>query len=358
MRAGRIAIGLALGLAMTGKASAQLLCAVATAAVKDRACAANPHGVVLAPEQAEAERIAAAVRDGEARFQRHFGRTPPRYAIVQDFRPGDLAALREAGFARALPWLTQAQFDASAIESLRRGAQAQAEAQGLTAAQAAAAARQAEARWRAMNTPEARVAREAGVLPHEVGHLWYIQLYWPGIPVDRGSHYGGPGPDWLDETAAVLMESDAFAADRRQQFEQAYRGTSALNAIPVDELLDLTRFLTREHPGRSLQESRRGAAGSGPQVQVLVSDQARQAARGGALFYLQGRMFADYLIDRTGDPAIFAEIGAAFGEGRTIEQWLADRGPAHRLPASLAELDRAWRAWLQDRFGPPGAPAS
>jgi hypothetical protein len=91
---------------------------------------------------------------------------------------------------------------------------------------------------------------------------------------------------------------------------------------------------------------------------VLTGDEARNVARGAALFYLQGRMLADFLIDRTGDPAIFADIGAAFGRGRTIEQWLAERGPAHRLPATLDGLDAAWRAWLRNRFGAPAAPAS
>ena len=355
----RISAGAALGLAGGGGAAAQDLCAAALAVVPGKACAANPHGVVLAPERAEAQRIAAAVREGEARFARHFGRSPPRYAIVQDFRPEELRALNAAGFVRTLPWLTLEQLETASLESVRRAAQAQAAAQGLTADQAAAVAQQAESQWRARNSRETRIARDAGVLPHEIGHGWYVQLYWPGTAMDRTGHYGGPGPDWLDETAAILMESDAFTADRRRQFEQIYRGTSAepaLNMISVGDLIDLRRFLSREHPGLAMQEARRPQPGSGPQVRVLTGDEARRVAGGAALFYLQGRMFADFLIDRTGNPAIFAEIGAAFGRGRSIDQWLAQRGSAHRLPASVAELDTAWRAWLQARFGPPANP--
>ena len=63
--------GFALWLASGSAAYGQDLCAQALAAVPGRACAANPHGVVLSPEQAEADRIAAAVRD--AGFPRRGG---------------------------------------------------------------------------------------------------------------------------------------------------------------------------------------------------------------------------------------------------------------------------------------------
>lgn len=43
------------------------------------------------------------------------------------------------------------------------------------------------------------------------------QAFWP--TKDQGeagvSHYGGPGPDWLDEMAAILSE-DAPTTDRRR----------------------------------------------------------------------------------------------------------------------------------------------
>ena len=359
MRLKPITSALVLWLVTGGAAFAQDLCAQATAVVPGKQCAANPNGVVLAPERPEAERIAAAVREGETRFARHFGRSPPRYAIVQDFRPEELRALNAAGFVRTLPWLTLAQLEAASIESIRRAAQMQATAQGLPPDRAEAVMQQAEAQWRSRNSREARIARDAGVLPHEIGHGWYVQLYWPGTMLDRTGHYGGPGPDWLDETAAILMESDAFAADRRRQFEEVYRGTSATAGgigISVAELVDLPRFLTRAHPGLALQEARRPPPGSGPQVRVLTGDEARRVAGGAGLFYLQGRMFADFLIDRTGNPAIFAEMGAAFGRGQSLDQWLAERGPSHRLGATVAELDVAWRAWLEGRFGPPAGP--
>lgn len=361
---GKFLAGIALWMVGSSAESAQDLCAQAVAIAPGKICVANPHGVALATDRSEAERIAAAVREGEQRFIRHFGRSPSRYAIIQDGRPEDYRTLRAAGFVPTLAWLTPAQFEAAALESVRRGAEAQVRARGLSAEQAAPIVQQAEAQWRARNGPETLLARDAGVLPHEIGHGWYVELFWPGTVMDGAGHYGGPGPDWLDETAAILMETDAFAADRRQQFEQVYRGSGAgnlaLSSIPVAELIDLPRFLTRDHPGRALQEGQnRPAPGQGPGVRVLTGDEARNAARGAALFYLQGRMFADFLIERTGNPAIFAEIGAAFGSGRTIDQWLAARGRAHRLGASVGELDGIWRSWLQAKFGPPApAPAS
>src|SRR5688572_14753550 len=152
MRLTHIMSGLVLWLATGGAAFAQDLCAQATAAAPGRQCAANPNGVVLAPERNEAERIAGAVREGEARFARHFGRLPPRYAIVQDSRPEELRALNAAGFTRTLPWLTIAQLEASALESVRRAARAQAAAQGLGPEQAAAVVQQAESQWRSRNS--------------------------------------------------------------------------------------------------------------------------------------------------------------------------------------------------------------
>jgi hypothetical protein len=358
-----LAAGIALCMVGGTAEAAQDLCTQAVAIAPGKICVANPHGVALATERSEAERIAAAVRDGEQRFIRHFGRPPSRYAIIQDGRPEDYRALRAAGFIPTLPWLTPAQFEAASLESVRRGTEAQLRARGMTAEQVAPLIQQAEANWRARNSLETRLARDAGVLPHEVGHGWYVQLFWPGTVLDNAGHYGGPGPDWLDETAAILMETDAFAADRRRQFEQVYRGTAvnpAMSGIPAADLIDLPRFLSREHPGRSLQEGRsRPAPGQGPGIRVLTGEEARSAARGAALFYLQSRMFADFLIERTGNPAIFAEIGAAFGAGRMIDQWLAASGRAHRLGTTVAELDGIWRSWLQARFGPPrAAPAS
>lgn len=331
-------------------------CQAAIRAVPGKACIANPAGVVLADTQAEAERLAGSLRQGEARFARHFGRSPPLYAVAQGMEAGGQRALTEAGFGRVLPWLTVAEFEALALGSVRQGTQASATAQGLDAARSQAAVDEAVATWRSRNTLAQIHARDAGVVPHEAGHGWYVEAFWPGLQVERRGHYGGPGPDWLDETAAVLLESDAFAVDRRTGFEQVYRGSGSgmLAGMAAAELIDLPLFLHRDHPasGRSFTTSgpppREGA-----NIRVLAGEEARAIARTGLQFYLQARVFADFLIEATGDPAVFASIGQAFGAGRTIEQWLAEHGRDRQLGANVAQLDATWRAWLHARYGPP-----
>ena len=129
-----------------------------------------------------------------------------------------------AGFHPTLPWLTQAQFFRR-----RSNRSAEAPSKGVRPglARKGGPSYNRPRRTGARNSLETRLARDAGVLPHEIGHGWYVELFWPGAVQDRSGHYGGPGPDWLDETAAILMETEAFAADRRRQFEQIYRGTNS-----------------------------------------------------------------------------------------------------------------------------------
>lgn len=349
-------------------------CAAAIAAAPGKACVATTRGVVLAPDPAEATRLAGYVTAGEQRFQRHFRRPPPRTAVVQGFRPGEHEALMRAGFVGTTPMIGPAQFREAALASVRRAVEAKAKAEALPAEAAARAISQAEAAWLARNDPAKRLANEEGVVPHEAGHLWYMRSFWPEV-AGRGGHYGGPGPDWMDETAAVLMGSDKFAADRHRGFEDVYRGApveGAMADLSAAELVDLSRFLSRDHPGagRPLQlpsgpmvkaaGTFRLPAGqtapTGPMVRVMVGEEARATIRGGLLFYLQSRLFADFLIERTGDQAIFADIGAAFGRGETMAAWLAAEGARHQLPVTIAALDREWRTWLTAKFGPLAAP--
>lgn len=336
-------------------------CQRAAPAAPAKKCHLLPNGAVLAPDASEAARLGALLLEGEARFQRHFGRPPPPYAVVQDAAPGEADALKGAGFVRTLSWLTPAQFEAAAVASLRRGAEAQASARGLSAEEARQLADQAEQGWLARNGGEARIEREADVVPHEAGHGWYIETFWRDKSVERAGHYGGPGPDWMDEVAAILMEGPTGTGDRRQQFEMIYRGAppgGPLAQIRLADLLDVQRFLSQDHPARRLPGNMLGRqSGTTVTVQVLAGEEARAAGRDTTIFYLQGRMFADFLIDRTGNPAVFASIGEAFGRGQTMAAWLADQGPRHNLPTSLPELDRAWREWLAGRFGPPGGVA-
>jgi hypothetical protein len=316
------------------------------------ACQATMGGVVLAPEQREATKLAAFATAGEARWRRHFGGSTTPYAIVQTVKPSFTKALRAGGFPIVLPWLSPAEYAAASTASIRRATEAQLKARGMTdPALVEMAVKQAMSAWGAKHPDSEWLEKEAGAVPHEIGHMWYIARYWPKAAVDGTGHYGGPGPDWMDETAAVLLEDDRLANDRRKQFDVALADRSAEGAEARASLIDLATFLHREHPAKALQEMimASAAASSGPRVMVLSAEEAKGKVKLAAQFYLQARLFADFLISRSGDQAIFAEIGAALGRGDSFEQWLGRKGTVRQVGRTVAEVQANWATWLAAR---------
>lgn len=338
------------------------LCTVAQQALPAPACIANENGVVLSPSAEDAQRLAQYLAAGERRFQRHFGTRPPRYALAQGYSASELKPLSEAGFTRPFPWLTAAQHEESALASVRRATELQAREKGTPPERLQEVIAIAEQSWRAANPASRRHSTEAGAIPHELGHVWYVEQFWPNSRLDAGSHYGGPGPDWLDETAAVLMEDEFMTNERRDQFRRAYRGDPAMIARLADrarELTDLRLFLTRDHPMKNVQQEVFAKAGGQAQgITILTGEEARRVSAGAILFYLQARAFADFLIDRTDDPAIFAQIGSAFGRGEPIDKWLQANGAKLGIGATMDELEDVWKIWLNGRFGRQRQPAA
>ncbi|MEA1071785.1 hypothetical protein [Sphingomonas sp. LY160] len=334
---------------LAGAPAADAGCAAIAKQLSAPACEVVPNGIVLAREPAEANRLAALARQGEQRFSAHFGMAPPRYAIAQGFERPALDALKAAGFRQTLPFPTAEQFEAGAIASVTRAAETQAKAAGLDAATIASVTASATAQWREKNSVAVRHAREAGAVPHELGHLWLIEQYFPTTAGDRPSHYGGAGPDWLDETAGILMEDEVMANQRRASFRKIVGGDAEASAslgVTRDKILDLAGFLKADHPMKSVQEILRaqGVVPTGG-VNVLTGDEARAASRGAIVFYLQSRMFADYLIARTRNPAVFQSFAASLSKGQTMDQWLAQDGRRMGLKPSVQLLSDDFRQW-------------
>ncbi|WP_374321941.1 hypothetical protein [Brevundimonas sp.] len=352
-------------IALATPASAEDLCAKARTALGPAAaglaCVGTSAGVALAADMDRAAQLSRLGEAGEGRFRAHFGRDAPLYIILEavelDGVPDPRAELQGAGFARALIWFTHADYVRQVTTASRTSAEAAARRQGLDEQTASAAGDRAVAARR-LGRLELD-AREAQVVPHELGHGWFISAFWPGHQGVAQGHYGGPGPDWLDEISAMLMESGDGAEERRKVFRDAYqgRGSGALATYPVAHLIDLPRFLSREHPAQSRPDIRptESSPAGGVTMRVITSsDQAALASVAeAAMYYPQGRMFADFLLDRTGDPLVFKTIAEGLAEGQNFEGWLAANGSARDLPGSLAELDAAWREWLNARFGPP-----
>ena len=98
----------------------------------------------------------------------------------------------------------------------------------------------------------------------------------------------------------------------------------------------------------SMRTGMTGAPGSAAVGVTYVP--AGQGPRRGALdtvFYIHIRTFVDYLIERSGQPTILAEIATAMASGQSMETWLQEVGPAHGLPASVAAMDDDWRRFIE-----------
>lgn len=163
---------------------------------------------------------------------------------------------------------------------------------------------------------------DRGTLRHEIGHLLLIEAFWTDRSRDGPvSHYGGPGPDWLDETAGVLMETDAMADGRRHLL---YGDEAPSRLRPLDE------FFAMPHPmiaGILAARAQTLDAPSGG-IRVLSGDTGRRVAGDAHWFYVQARGVADYLLARSGTPSVFAGIAAAAAAGDGFVTWLATRqGP-------------------------------
>lgn len=342
------AAALVLALA-TPAAAADDLCARALTALgsggAELACAATANGVAIAPDADRAAQLSRLGVAGEGRFTTYFNRDIPRYAILESIEIEGMsdprAALETAGFEKSLIWLSQEQYARQVSAGMRASAEAAARRQGLDDQAVAAVVDRAVAAGRFDRAT--LDAREAQVVPHELGHSWFIRAFWPDHQSGDTPHYGGPGPDWLDEIAAMLMESGDGAEERRKIFRDVYQGRSAgaFAAFPVSDLIDLPRFLSRDHPVLDDPGIRPTESAPGGVVTMRVLTPGNPSVSEAALYYPQGRMFADFLLDRAGDPKVFEAIAEAVAEGESFERWLSTHGPSRNLPGSILELDEA-----------------
>ena len=345
----------ALVVLLTAALVAQLpLCSGAAGTGPGLTCVATDGGVALADKPEDAEAFAAYARGAEARFGTHFGVPVAPYVIASTPPNPDIAALRAAGFVHVLPWPSPDAFAQAAEQGIERAARSFAASQNMSPEQSA------EVVARAMtNRPTAasQTALNAGMVPHELAHLWFTAAFFPEAPREEGRrHYGGPGPDWLDEAAAVVVEDEATANQRRDQFRTAMRGETT-PALPEDirsALLDLPHLLEREHPGLSRvppPPPPPGPNGAPPSVSVGVT--YRPAGAGPRpdvverAYYIQIRVFADYLMQRSGKPDILADIARALAAGHSFEDWLRTDGAAHGLPTTVAAMQADWTRFAE-----------
>ena len=184
------------------------------------------------------------------------------------------------------------------------------------------------------------VEKENGALAHELGHLWFIsQFPDPSGAVGNNHAYGGWAPDWLDESAAILMENAVLRDQRRE----------ALKELDPDQLIPLETFFMMEHPlaqaAKNLVKDQTQKGNQ--QVVFLTGEEADKFLKESGQddagnFYSQVAGFAQYMIETTGDKTIFAKIAAHLSKGSNVSNWI-ETSPHFK---NLAQLDSAWQAWV------------
>lgn len=319
------------------------------------ACATlNPciseNGIAVIGDDDSAQELLSVAGAGSEEFFRYFGHRAVPSAIV----PGGVIAtelgqqIEAAGFDVALPWLSAADRDMLRDAAIREQVLAQTQQLAPEQREAMIKLALAKARQAVGGASSKMPATQQGALTHELGHMWFKAAFQPGsqetqAKADHG--YGGWAPDWLDETAAILLENSELRGARREAFRTA----------ATEDLYPLGEFLTMTHP--ALASAQRLAAkfedseGTGSRAIVLSGDEAdaflaESKAGDPSVFYAQTQGFIDFVFALTDDERTFAHLARALSEGRGFEQWLADHPD---LPDSIEALQEGWARWLEQR---------
>lgn len=133
-------------------------------------------------------------------------------------------------------------------------------------------------------------------------------------------------------------------------------------ALGADESFSkpLAVFTAMEHPMKARVKEMAAEAvkqtgeDSGAQVIVKIGPGGKEKGIGpSGMFYAQSRVFADFLIETSGDPAIFASIADRDAKGTPLPEWLAQERAARKLPGSIEALQAAFDSWLAKTYATP-----
>lgn len=287
----------------------------------------------------------ATLEQSAATFTSLFGKVVPPTIVVSggDVSGEKLSALKENGFVDIMPWL-----DDESRNQLQKSVvlkQVEDQIKDLPEAMQEIVRQQALEQIKSSSKPADRNT-ELGALSHELGHLWFISNYNNGEENKTAHGYGGWAPDWLDETAAILMENTGLKKNRRDAFA----------AMESSQRFALAEFLEMEHPSakaaRSLYTPDQDSNGSDEVIiRTLSGDEAEAflKASGGdraVNFYSQVLVFSDYLTNRANGTTVFPNIAVELASGKAMADWLA--GNTFGLPKTISDLESDWSQWLSD----------
>lgn len=310
-------------------------CAAITASLSEHHCAETEFGVILSEAPFPRELIRAIGR-GEKQFAAAFGQKPVRYlAVFTTSKPVPTGLPAAIARLPVFTWSTKAA--ASALKAISHGK---------------AAAEPSEDQILDVNL---------SLYPHELGHFWEGQAYNPNAADHPADKYGSKAPDWFDEASAFLTEDENRAQHaRRIIIGEYYHGSPQYRAnftANIGELLAEPHPVTKlnftgrkDTAGKDAEITNLGssAKSSGEQV-VLIESAADGLDRPD--WTGRVRIFKDYLIERARGKPVFGSIMAGYLKKQKFEEWLAQHGALHHLPATMALLQKDWEAWFAARYG-------
>jgi hypothetical protein len=346
---------------------------------------------IYCDDQAQAAAIAADLREAAFLFHRHFGELPKRGAVVVTTNVGAsaIAELRRAGAAWVMPWIPDSMLENIDLEGqIRAQVESQLKDRGFGDEMIEVAVEQALTQLGPRRRGIAGIMAQNRPLTHELGHFWFGQLIWgdawmapeaqdvgggAGEGDRRGRarmlegamhRYGSPSPDWLDEVGAILLETPELTGRRHEHLTRQLAGDGT-GIRPLSELFTMT------HPGmenraiqRAVREARQQAdeefqEGQQPQrggagvrvmpVTVLPGQGDMAELQGAGAFYAQCRSIAEYMMERSGDPRLFARIARDLKANPSMADWLAAHGNAANLPGTIEDLEQEWLVWARRR---------
>lgn len=348
-------------------------------------CAATERFSVLSENATELEsKLLHEVTESAARdFQMKFGAMPSPTIIVPTgtINADVQSRLTANGYMTIMPWISPAERVELRNRDVIRKVEEQLgdRPQVVKDAAIASALAQLQSQTAAKTPATKEDFTDLSALSHELGHKWFVDRY-PSEDTEQTEHaYGGWAPDWLDESAAIAMESEDGKQRRRVKFSE----------IEPEKRIPLAEFLTMVHPaaqaGRDLAERlrmtqlpqtegsetkrkliRRDVAElpdatertQSPRTEVskttsrvirLSGQEAEDfiAQSGGDRapnFYAQALVFSDYLEDRSGTDKILSQIAAPLAEGKSFTTWLSSNTVG--LPKNMDALDLDWLEYI------------
>lgn len=198
-------------------------------------------------------------------------------------------------------------------------------------------------------------------IPHEMAHGWFRDFWEKNSDVTfentvfgkrkDGSltHYSTPGPDWLDEVAALISEHPDQIVWHKKKFYQNHAdfekdSTKAPYFFIEDfvELLHPTENLLRSDRIVNIKDLKNQNINlTNGSYEVVISSPEKQELS----VHDGGLIFTDYLMNRSAGKPVLGAIALHYMQGASFVDWLHTEGSQYGLPNTMDALQQDWEAW-------------